>query len=128
MGHSVLRKIIGYTHKSPFLAIMADETADVSNKEQLAIIIRWVSDSFDVFEEFLGMYSLNTTDADSIVSAITDVLLRFQISITKIRGQCYNGCNTMAGLKGGVAVKIQQKEPQSCIHPLLWACIKFKCE
>ena len=38
-----------------------------------------MGDSFDVFEEFLGMYSLNTTDADSIVSAITDVLLRFQI-------------------------------------------------
>ena len=64
---------------------MVDETTNVSNKEQLTIVIRWVNDSFDVCEEFLGMYSLNTTDADSIVSAITDVILHFEIPITKIR-------------------------------------------
>ncbi len=92
---------------------MVDETTDVSNKEQLTLVVRWVDENFDVFEEFLGLYSLQTTTADSIVSAITDALLRFQISINKVRGQCYDGCSTMAGVQGGVATKIQQMEPRA---------------
>ena len=37
--------------------------------------------------------------------------------MTKIRGQCYDGCSTMAGAKGGVAIKIQGKEPHAvCVH------------
>lgn len=92
---------------------MVDETTDVSNKEQLTVVMRWIDENFDVFEEFLGMYSLQSTSAQSIVSAITDTLVRFQISMTKIRGQCYDGCSVMAGARGGVAAKIQQIEPRA---------------
>ena len=58
------------------------------------------------------MYNLATTTASSIVSAITDALLHFQLPLTKILGQCYDGCSTMAGVRGGVAVKIQELEPR----------------
>ena len=36
---------------------MADETADVSNKEQLVICIRWVDECFVIHEDFIGMAS-----------------------------------------------------------------------
>ena len=35
---------------------MAGETADVSNKEQLVICIRWVDDRFVIYEDFIGMH------------------------------------------------------------------------
>lgn len=113
MAHHVLRKILGCMQQSPFLAIMVDETTDVSNKEQLTVVMRWIDENFDVFEEFLGMYSLQSTSTQSIVSAITDTLVCFQIPMTKIWGQCYDGCSTMAGARGGVAAKIQQIEPRA---------------
>ena len=89
---------------------MVNETTDIANKEQLTVIFRWVDDNFDVFEEFVGMHFLQTTTADSIVAVINDVLTRFPIPINKIRGQCYDGCSTIAGIRGGVAVKIQELE------------------
>ena len=52
-------------------------------------------------------------DAQSIVDAIKDAFLRFQVPFTKLRGQCYDGCSTMAGARAGVAVKIQELEPQA---------------
>ena len=113
MAHQIMRKLRGLIQKSPFLAIMVDETTDVSNKEQLTLVIRRIDENLDVFEEFLGMYSLLTTNAHSIVTAISDVLLRFEIPFAKIRGQCYDGCNTMAGSKSGVAAKIQENEPRA---------------
>lgn len=119
MGLSVLREILHCIHGSPFHTIIVDKTADISNKEQLTLVVRWVDENFEVF----GMYSLQATTADSIVSAITDALLRFQISISKVWGQCYDGCSTMAGARGGVAAKIQQIEPRAvfthcCGHSL----------
>ena len=41
-----------------------------------------------------------------------DAFIRFQIPLTKIRGQCYDGCSTMAGAKAGVSTKIQELEPR----------------
>ena len=111
MAHHFLRKILGDVETSPFLALMVDETADIANKEQL--VIRWIDKNLNVNEEFLGMYCLQRTTAESITSAIKDALLRFQIPISKVRGQCYDGCSTMAGARGGVAAKIQQLEPRA---------------
>ena len=69
-AHQVLRRILDDTHTSPFLAVMVDETRDQSNKEQLTLVLRWVSDDFTVSEEFVGLYYLSVIDAQSIVDAM----------------------------------------------------------
>lgn len=48
MAHHVVRKILESIHTSPFLAVMIDETTDTSNKEQLTLVVRWVSEDFSV--------------------------------------------------------------------------------
>ena len=92
---------------------MVDETMDKSNHEKLTLIIRWVSDDFTVSDEFLGLYALSAIDAESIVDAMKDTFLRFEIPLTKLRGQCYDGCSTMAGAKAGIATKITALEPRA---------------
>ena len=113
MAHHVLRRVLKDIHSSPFLAVMVDETRDMSNIEQLTFVLRWVSEDFTVSEEFLGLYCLSSVDAQSIVDVMTDAFLRFQIPLTKLRGQCYDGCSTMAGAKAGVAAKIAGMEPRA---------------
>ena len=113
MAHHVLRKILEKIHSSPFLAVMVDETTDKSNKEQLTLVVRWIGEDFVVSEEFLGLYTLSSIDAQSIVDAMKDAFVRFQIPMAKLRGQCYDGCSTMAGAKAGVARKIEEIEPRA---------------
>lgn len=113
MAHRVLRQILEEIHSSPFLAVMVDETTDKSNMEQLTLVVRLISDDFEVSEEFLGLYSMSAIDAQSIVDVMKDAFLRFQIPFTKLRGQCYDGCSTMTGAKAGVAVKIEEVEPRA---------------
>ena len=50
--------------------IMADETADVSNKGQLVICIWWVDDCFVIHDDFNGMYPLERTTADQVVAIL----------------------------------------------------------
>ena len=45
---------------------MADETADVSNNEQLVICIRWVDEDLEVHEDFVGMHHRENTKAEKI--------------------------------------------------------------
>ena len=33
-----------------------DETTDTTNREQATIIIRWITEIFEVSEEFLGLF------------------------------------------------------------------------
>ena len=42
---------------------------------------------------------------------IKDTLIRFDLSMSKLRGQCYDGCSTMSGLRSGVAKRVQEEEP-----------------
>ena len=45
--------------------------------------------------------------AETIVSAIKDVLLKLQLSLANFRGQCYDGASNMLRHKTGVAKRIQ---------------------
>ena len=66
----ILRDIASNIRSSVFYTVMADETADVSNKEQLVICIRWVDDDLTAHEDFIGMLPIERTTADVIVRVL----------------------------------------------------------
>ena len=90
---------------------MADETADISNTEQLVIRMRWVDKALEVHEEFVAMKAVSVPDANSIASEIEGVISDMQLLIENIRGQCYDGASVMSGNKAGVARKFKDKNP-----------------
>lgn len=127
MALQVLRKVIESISLSPFLSLMIDETTDISNKEQLVICIRWVDKSLQPHEEFVGLYHIESTQSSTLISTIHDVLQRMNISITKFRGQCYDGASSMSGRRSGVAALLQSEEPRAVYthcygHALSLAC------
>ena len=93
MAKMVLRDLTSSIQSAPFISIMIDETTDESNKEQVVICFRWVDDELDVHEDFIGLYeteSTQFTEAIALLTIIHDELNRLNISITKLRGQCYD--------------------------------------
>ena len=56
MALRVFREIARNIQNAVIYKIMADETADVSNKEQLVFCLRWVDDDLIVHEDFIGMH------------------------------------------------------------------------
>ena len=88
---------------------MMDETTDVSNCEQVVVCLCWVSEDFEVNEELMGLYSVDSINAEILFSAIKDILLRFNLALSNIRGQCYDGRAAMAGYKMGVATRLLQE-------------------
>ena len=49
------------------------------------MVFSWVDHTLNVHEEFIGLYSLPSIQASSIVLAIHDTLARFNLAMTKVR-------------------------------------------
>ena len=78
---------------------MCDEGTDCSNLEQLSFNIRSVDDDLKVHADFLGFYEVDNIKSDTIVAAIKDSLLRFNLSLDSCRGQICDGASNMLGKK-----------------------------
>ena len=84
MSLRVLREIASAIRKALFFTVMVDE-------EQVVIVIRWVDEDLIVHESFIGLYSVPAINADMLTTIIKDSLVRMNLSMNKIRGQCYEG-------------------------------------
>ena len=107
---------------------MIDECTDIQNKEQVngqpclmlcyiqilqvVVALRWVDNDLSVHEEFIGLYVVNSIESSSLFHVIKDTLLRLNLPMTKICGQCYDGASNMRGVRNGVAKLIQDEEPR----------------
>ena len=106
----VLREVAESIKNVDFYSIMCDEATDFKNVSELVVCLRWMDDELEAHDEFIGLKSMPSTDADSIVRELKDVLLRMHLKLNKCRGECYGGCPTMSGSKSGVAVQIKSKD------------------
>lgn len=115
MANEVLRSIVADIHQeSKLFSIISDESRDISNKEQLTNVLRWVSKTdLSIHEDFLGMYQVEKTDAETITICLKDVLLRCNLKIEDCRWQTYDGAANMSGCLSGVAARIMSENPRA---------------
>ena len=68
----------------------------------------------EAHEEIMWFYiKLDNIKANTIVSAIKDVLQRLHLPMSRCRGQCYDGASTMKGPRSGVAKQLLDEEPRA---------------
>lgn len=109
-GVVIKDEIISDAKKAYAYSIMADETCDISGKEQLSIGVRFFDEEkMAIREEFLGFVELAAMDAKTIATAIDNFLQSESFDAEKCVGQGYDGCSTMAGNIGGVQKLLREK-------------------
>ena len=122
MGKSVIRSYLSDIREVTVYAIIADETADVSHKEQLCVSIRWVDNNFKIDETPIELINVTKTDGKTIATLIPDCLVRHALPISQCRGQAYDGAANMSGHLRGVAARIQEIEPKAIMIHCLAHC------
>ena len=58
-----------------------------------------MDDDLEVHEDFVGLYEVENTEANTLVPVLLDVLQRMNLSIHQVRGLCYDGASSMSGMK-----------------------------
>ncbi|KAL5784586.1 hypothetical protein ACOSQ2_006978 [Xanthoceras sorbifolium] len=82
--------------------ILVDEAVDESNKEQMAIILRYVDLKGFVRERFFQVMSVTDTNSSTLKKEICNVLTRYNLSVENLRGQGYDGASNMRGEWNGL--------------------------
>ncbi|XP_019194749.1 PREDICTED: zinc finger MYM-type protein 1-like [Ipomoea nil] len=94
-------------------AIIVDESRDISVKEQMIVFIRYVDSSGHIIERLLGITHVRDTTSMSLKVAVEDLLTRHGLSISRIRGQGYDGASNMRGEFNGLRTLIQNENPSA---------------
>ncbi|KAL6599039.1 hypothetical protein ACP70R_045903 [Stipagrostis hirtigluma subsp. patula] len=94
-----------------YYSILADESSDVSHKEQLALCLRYVDKEGRVCERFLGVVHVADTASLSLKKAIESLLMDHSLSLSQIRGQGYDGASNMKGEINGLKALIMTESP-----------------
>lgn len=93
-----------------YLAILGDETTDVSNYVQFVLVLRTVDKVGNVVERFWGFFNPAGQDAESIAAAIEKELnIIIPNNPEKLICQGYDGANVMSGNITGVQARIREK-------------------
>ncbi|CAN1185011.1 Zinc finger MYM-type protein 1, partial [Linum perenne] len=86
-----------------FFAILADESR----------VLRYVDGKGCVIERFLGISHVRDTKAISLKTAIESMLMKNGLSISRVRGQGYDGASNMKGEINGLKTLILEESPSA---------------
>jgi len=102
--HSILEDI-----GQDVFCLLVDESRDVSYKEQMAVVLRYVDKSGVVKESFVGIVHVKDTTAANLKSYIDSLFAKLKLSLKQVRGQGYDGASNMRGAFNGLQSLIMRE-------------------
>ncbi|KAM4071761.1 hypothetical protein ACB094_11G085200 [Castanea mollissima] len=98
-----------------FFSILVDESRDISVKGQMTLVLRYVNKQGIIIERFFGIVHVASTTALSLKCAIEGLLCKHNLSLSRLRGQGYDGASNMQGDINGLKTLIL-KENKSAFY------------
>ncbi|XP_050281356.1 uncharacterized protein LOC126722237, partial [Quercus robur] len=98
-----------------FFSILVDESRDISVKEQMSLVLRYVNKKGIIIERFLGIVHVASTTALSLKCAIECLLCESNLSLSNLRGQGYDRVSNMQCDINGLKILIL-KENKSAFY------------
>ena len=127
-GDIIRTKLLKDIRAAGLFSFTADEVADASNKEQLAISIRYINPATEMIEERFLAYSdcITGVSGEAIADHLLHHLSEWQLSATQLCGQTYDGAGAMARKSKGAAARITERFPKAlythCFSHVLNLC------
>ncbi|XP_062114586.1 uncharacterized protein LOC133825690 [Humulus lupulus] len=98
-------------------SILVDESRDVSIKEQMVVMFRYVDKRGYVIERFIGIEHVPNTTAISLKIAIDKLFSKHGLSISRLRGQGYDGASNMSREFNGLkSIIMKENECAFFVH------------
>ncbi|XP_055826594.1 uncharacterized protein LOC129895003 [Solanum dulcamara] len=92
-----------------YFSLLVDESFDVSHKEQMAVVLQYVDRRGFVIERLLDIVHVKNTSVLSLKDVIVNLLSQHSLSLSYVRGQCYDGASNMQGDINGLKMLIKKE-------------------
>lgn len=108
--------------EAKYYSIVLDCTPDISNKEQMTMIFRFVTISEDtgevtINEHFVDFIQLYDTSGFNMTKVLLDKLREFEVNLEDMRGQGYDNGANMCGKHSGVQARILELNSRAFYVP-----------
>lgn len=80
----LLRKIVDKVNKSKCFSVLADETTDISTKEQLSICVRYIDEQNMLHEDFLEFFEIERLTGDALANSILNGNFKLIINLLSL--------------------------------------------
>lgn len=120
LGKKVKNEALDRIKRSKYFSILFDCTPDVSHKEQLTEIIRYVriiDKEVTIKETFIDFIATKEKKGVGLAGEITKKLFDDGLNINDCRGQGFDNGSNMAGIYNGVQAHILQKNRLAVFVP-----------
>lgn len=107
-GHAHIRQDL---KNSYMFALMFDESADVSQIDQLSVCVRYIK-SNEVVENFVGYVTLTQRDVEFITDELVRYILNLNFPLDKLHFVSTDGCARMIGPRSGIVTRLRKVFPQ----------------
>ena len=81
----------------------------MSDKEQMAVVLRYLSKRGFIIERLVGIEHVKETSATCLKDTLQKLFTKIGLSINHVRGQCYDGASNMCGEFNGLKANIMQE-------------------
>ena len=127
LADQVRGKIIRKVDIEKWFTLIADEVTDASNKEILSLVLRYVNpDILLVREDSVGFFECDSgITGRGLANKITSCLRSFNLDLSNLRGQVYDGAGNMAGCVNGTATLITNEYPQALYLHCVSHCLNL---
>ncbi|KAK1363221.1 zinc finger MYM-type protein 1-like [Heracleum sosnowskyi] len=86
-------------------SILVDESRDISIKEQMVVLLRYVDNHGCIVERFLGVVHVNDTTSLSLKASVVELLEKHNLSITN-----HTDDHGLRGINDGLSRALQKKD------------------
>ena len=90
--------------------MLFDQAKDVSNEEQVLVVLWRVSSNLTVSEECLVLHHVLSTDVPTLTTVARNAMQSLGLPLAKLWGQCYDGTSCK---KSCVLQRIKEEGPRA---------------
>ena len=132
-GNIVRQVICSSVQKAEYYSLLVDESKDVSKNEQMSICLRYIEPgSCEIVERFLIFVLAPCLTAEALSQYIVETLTKFNIYLSSMVSQGYDGAAVMNGCRTDVQKRIRDLAPTAvyihchahCLNLVLVDCVK----
>lgn len=111
----ITNKIENFVKNARLFSISIDGTFDISRKEQISFVIRYINEEeFKVEERLLALRESSSTQGCDLANIFFEVCNKHQIDWKKyLIGQSYDGASNMRGQYNGLQAIIKKENSQA---------------
>lgn len=118
--HMVAKIVDEINRNGGWFGLLMDGSQDVSSKEQISIVVRYVGDSNKVVEHTISFFNAKSTSGEALYESLRTILSNIGLEVSNIVGCSFDGASNMRGEFGGLQSFIKRSN-ENCVY--VWCII-----